>query len=50
MNIIAFYSSTVFVKAGASERTALLTSLGYGIVNFVFAIPAIFIIDKAGRR
>ncbi|KIW21670.1 hypothetical protein PV08_02250 [Exophiala spinifera] len=50
MNIIAFYSSTVFVEAGASEHTALLTSLGYGIVNFVFAIPAIFLIDRCGRR
>ncbi|OAG35752.1 hypothetical protein AYO21_10069 [Fonsecaea monophora] len=50
MNIIAFYSSTVFVQAGASEHTALLTSLGYGIVNFVFAIPAIFLIDRFGRR
>ncbi|KIW95021.1 uncharacterized protein Z519_05001 [Cladophialophora bantiana CBS 173.52] len=50
MNIIAFYSSTVFVQAGASEHTALLTSLGYGIINFAFAIPAIFLIDRFGRR
>ncbi|KIW63879.1 hypothetical protein PV04_08849 [Phialophora macrospora] len=50
MNIIAFYSSTVFVQAGASQKTALLTSLGYGIVNFAFAIPAIFLIDRVGRR
>ncbi|KAH8816984.1 hypothetical protein F5884DRAFT_241499 [Xylogone sp. PMI_703] len=50
LNIIAFYSSTVFVEAGATTRAALLASLGYGIVNFVFAIPAIFMIDKFGRR
>ncbi|RFU30587.1 hypothetical protein B7463_g5716, partial [Scytalidium lignicola] len=50
LNIIAFYSSTVFVEAGATVRAALLASLGYGIVNFVFAFPALFMIDKFGRR
>ncbi|KAK5231032.1 hypothetical protein LTR72_000212 [Exophiala xenobiotica] len=50
MNVIAFFSSTIFVRAGASETTALLTSLGYGAVDFAFAIPAIFLIDKFGRR
>jgi MFS family permease len=50
INIIAFYSSTVFVEAGASQRNALLASFGFGLVNFVFAWPAIFTIDTYGRR
>lgn len=37
INIIAFYSSTVFKQAGASERNALIASFGFGLVNFVFA-------------
>lgn len=41
INIIAFYSSTIFVQAGASAKTALLASLGFGLVNFVFAWPAV---------
>jgi hypothetical protein len=41
INIIAFYSSSIFVEAGASAHTALLASLGFGLVNFVFAWPAI---------
>jgi hypothetical protein len=41
INIIAFYSSTIFVEAGASAKTALIASLGFGAVNFVFAWPAI---------
>ena len=41
INIIAFYSSTVFVEAGANTLTALLASWGFGLVNFVFAFPAI---------
>jgi MFS family permease len=50
INIIAFYSSTVFKEAGASNLTALLASFGFGLVNFVFAWPAIWTIDTFGRR
>jgi len=50
INIIAFYSSTVFVEAGASNRDALIASFGFGLVNFVFAWPAIYTIDTFGRR
>ncbi|KAF7543369.1 hypothetical protein G7Z17_g10794 [Cylindrodendrum hubeiense] len=50
INIIAFYSSTVFVDAGASAHQALLASLGFGLVNFIFAWPAIWTIDTFGRR
>ena len=50
INIIAFYSSTVFRNAGASERNALIASFGFGLVNFVFAGPAIWTIDTFGRR
>ncbi|KAH6663700.1 sugar transporter [Halenospora varia] len=50
INIIAFYSSTIFVEAGANPLTALLASFGFGLVNFVFAFPAIWTIDTFGRR
>lgn len=50
INIIAFYSSSVFVKAGSSTLTALLASFGFGLVNFVFAFPALWTIDTYGRR
>ncbi|OBW68124.1 MAG: Amidohydrolase 2 [Aureobasidium pullulans] len=50
INIIAFYSSSVFVKAGSSTLTALLASFGFGLVNFVFAFPAVWTIDTFGRR
>jgi hypothetical protein len=35
VNIIAFYSSTIFQQAGGSELTSLLASFGFGLVNFV---------------
>lgn len=50
INIIAFYSSTIFQQAGASARDALVASFGFGLVNFVFAWPAIYTIDTFGRR
>lgn len=48
--VIAYYSTDIFVKSGFSEPNALLVSLGTGIVNFLFAIPAIYTIDTFGRR
>ncbi|KIM73040.1 hypothetical protein PILCRDRAFT_803132 [Piloderma croceum F 1598] len=50
INIIAFYSSTVFSEAGYTNRQALYASLGFGAVNFLFAFPAVFTIDTFGRR
>jgi hypothetical protein len=49
INIIAFYSSTVFEQAGADNIKSLLASWGFGLVNFVFAWPAIWTIDTFGR-
>jgi sugar porter (SP) family MFS transporter len=50
INIIAFYSSTIFANAGATVTGALLASWGFGIINFIFAWPAIWTIDTYGRR
>lgn len=50
INIMAFYSSTIFAEGGASDKEALLGSFGFGAVNFLFAIPAFYTIDTYGRR
>ncbi|KAI3327551.1 hypothetical protein HD806DRAFT_519625 [Xylariaceae sp. AK1471] len=50
INIIAFYSSTVFRAAGADDFHALIASFGFGAVNFIFAWPAFWTIDTFGRR
>ncbi|KAJ5103628.1 hypothetical protein N7532_004157 [Penicillium argentinense] len=50
INIIAFYSSTVFKNAGADDQGALFASWGFGLVNFLFAFPAVWTIDTYGRR
>ncbi|GAM43318.1 hexose transport-related protein [Talaromyces pinophilus] len=50
INIIAFYSSTIFANSGFSDFQALWASWGFGLINFIFAWPAIWTIDTFGRR
>ncbi|KAK8090118.1 hypothetical protein PG997_005079 [Apiospora hydei] len=50
INIIAFYSTTVFKAAGSTEFIAMVSSFGFGMVNFLFAFPAFWTIDTFGRR
>jgi len=50
VNVIAYYSTKIFTDANFPINQALLVSLGTGIVNWVFAVPAIYTIDTFGRR
>lgn len=50
VNVIAYYSSAIFVDSGFQELNALAASLGFGIINFLFALPAVYTIDSFGRR
>uniref|UniRef100_A0A1N6MC03 Putative sugar porter n=1 Tax=[Candida] hispaniensis TaxID=312227 RepID=A0A1N6MC03_9ASCO len=50
INVMAYYSSNIFVESGFSQIDALLASFGFGAINFVFALPAVFSIDRFGRR
>ncbi|WEW57043.1 hypothetical protein PRK78_002502 [Emydomyces testavorans] len=50
VNVIAYYSSEVFLDAGFSQISALAASLGFGMINWLFAIPAVYTIDTFGRR
>ncbi|KAJ4375227.1 hypothetical protein N0V83_002313 [Neocucurbitaria cava] len=42
--------TSIFEQAGFSRSEALLTSMGTGVTNWLFAIPAIYTIDTFGRR
>ncbi|CAE6443121.1 unnamed protein product [Rhizoctonia solani] len=50
VNVIAYYSSSVFSQAGLGNIQAILGSWGFGMLNFIFAIPAVYTIDTFGRR
>ncbi|OAQ70921.2 sugar porter (SP) family MFS transporter [Pochonia chlamydosporia 170] len=50
VNVIAYYSTSIFQNAGYDRSQALLASMGGGLINWIFAIPAIYTIDTFGRR
>ncbi|KAH0543899.1 hypothetical protein FGG08_001800 [Glutinoglossum americanum] len=50
VNVIAYYSSAIFEDSGFSNVDALAASFGFGLINFVFALPAVYTIDTFGRR
>ncbi|KAG7044264.1 sugar transporter [Colletotrichum scovillei] len=50
INVFAFYSNNFFIKGDPSPRNAMLYSLGFGAVNFLFGLLAIRSIDVFGRR
>ncbi|EDN02138.1 hypothetical protein HCAG_00002 [Histoplasma mississippiense (nom. inval.)] len=50
INTMAFYSSTIFAEANATVTESLFASWGFGLINFVFAFPAVWTIDTYGRR
>nr|POE74324.1 polyol transporter 5 [Quercus suber] len=50
INIISFYSATIFSNVGYTATQALYASLGFGAVQVVFTIPTLFLIDTKGRR
>lgn len=50
VNIISFYSASIFERVGYTATEALYASLGYGAVQVVFTIPTLFLIDTKGRR
>lgn len=51
VNVFAFYSGDLFTQAGAEDKfRSMALSLGFGAINFVFALPAVRSIDTLGRR
>ena len=50
VNVIAYYSTTLFLDAGFTRTKAILVTMGTGLVNWLFAIPAMYTIDTFGRR
>ena len=50
VNIIPYYSTTILLTANENMTNALLAGMGFGIINFVFALPAFWTIDSFGRR
>jgi len=50
INAIIYYAPRIFEMAGLGAHSSLLSTLGIGMVNFIFTLLAINIIDKVGRK
>ena len=51
INTVIYYGPEVFKQAGFTSNTAQLgAQVGLGVVNLLFTIVAILLIDKVGRR
>ncbi|KAK2758199.1 hypothetical protein FQN54_004043 [Arachnomyces sp. PD_36] len=50
-NALIYYAPTIFSQLGLSGNTSSLLATGvYGIINCLSTFPALFFIDKLGRR
>ena len=50
INAFLYYAPRIFGEAGLGEKTALLSSIGIGVVNMVFTLVGVNLIDKVGRK
>jgi MFS transporter, SP family, arabinose:H+ symporter len=50
INAIIYYAPRVFEMAGLAKSSAFLSSTGIGLVNLIFTMAGLSLIDKFGRR
>lgn len=50
INFIIYFAPRIFSLAGLDSDSSLLSSAGVGIVNLIFTMLGLYLIDKAGRR
>src|SRR6185436_6491617 len=50
INAIIYFAPRVFSLAGLGKNSAFLSSVGIGVVNFIFTLAGWYLIDRVGRR
>lgn len=50
INAMIYYAPRIFELTGAGAQTALLATVGIGLVNMVFTLAGLMLIDRAGRK
>ena len=50
INAVIYYAPRIFEDAGMAADSALLSSVGIGVVNLVFTMLGLALIDRMGRR
>lgn len=50
INAVIYYAPRIFEDAGLAANAALLSSVGIGVVNLIFTMLGLSLIDRYGRR
>ena len=50
INAFLYYAPRIFEEGGLGESTALLSSVGIGLINLIFTLMGINLIDGLGRK
>lgn len=50
INAFLYYAPRIFEVAGLGESTSLLSSIGIGVVNLIFTLLGLYLIDRLGRK
>ena len=50
INAFLYYAPRIFEQGGLGESTALLSSVGIGLINLIFTLIGINLIDRLGRK
>jgi sugar porter (SP) family MFS transporter len=50
INAIIYYAPRIFEMTGLGESASLLSTAGVGLVNFIFTLIAMAVIDRFGRK
>ncbi|MDQ3015740.1 MAG: sugar porter family MFS transporter [Bacteroidota bacterium] len=50
INFVIYYAPRIFEQAGSGSAGALLSTAGIGVVNVLFTLVGMYLIDRAGRK
>ena len=50
INFIIYFAPRIFSLAGLDSSSALLSTTGIGVVNLIFTMLGVYLIDRAGRK
>jgi len=50
INAILYFAPRIFEMTGLASETALLQSVGVGVINLIFTFVGLWLIDRLGRR
>lgn len=50
INAFLYYAPRIFEISGLEQDASLLSSIGVGVVNLIFTLIGVFLIDRVGRK